>query len=132
MIFVTGRFAWAGLFLNGTPYGASWRGREGGGFLYGSVGPKGLFSGPKNAYIYPDLSVTLVGEFKDGNMVEAKPVAIKEAFFEKFDTIIRLRFSRPANGAFRYLIKERLRVDYLELCACKEVLSCGHSTISNF
>ena len=88
--------------MNGTPYGASWRGQEGGGFLYGSVGPKGLFGGPKNAFIYPDLSVALIGEFKDGKMVEAKPVAIKEAFFEKFDTIIRLRFSLPANGSFRY------------------------------
>merc|ERR1711983_308227 len=44
----------------------------------------------------------LVGEFKDGKMVETKPVTLKEAFFEKFDTIMRLRFSLPANGAFRY------------------------------
>jgi len=97
-----GRFAWASLFLHGVPYGASWRCLEGGGFLYGSVGPKGLFSGSKNAYIYPDLSTALVGEFKDGKMVETKPVNLKAVFFEKFDSILRLRFSLPANGAFRY------------------------------
>ena len=73
--------------------------------MYGAVGPKGLFGGSKNAYLYPDLSVALVGEFKDGKMVETKPVTLKEAFFEKFDTIMRLRFSLPANGAFRYLFK---------------------------
>lgn len=70
--------------------------------MYGSVGPKGLFSGSKNAYIYPDLSTALVGEFKDGKMVETKPVNLKAVFFEKFDSILRLRFSLPANGAFRY------------------------------
>ena len=48
-----GRLAWAGLFKNGKSYGASWRGCDGGGFLYGSVGPNGLFTGNKNAYIYP-------------------------------------------------------------------------------
>ena len=48
-----GRLAWAGLFKNGKSYGASWRGCVGGGFLYGSVGPNGLFTGNKNAYIYP-------------------------------------------------------------------------------
>ena len=73
--------------------------------MYGAVGPKGLFGGSKNAYLYPDLSVALVGEFKDGKMVETKPVTLKEAFFEKFETIMRLRFSLPANGAFRYLFK---------------------------
>ena len=51
--FVSGRLAWAGLFKNGKSYGASWRGCVGGGFLYGSVGPNGLFTGNKNAYIYP-------------------------------------------------------------------------------
>ena len=30
-IFPTGRLAWAGLFKNGVPHGASWRGVEGGG-----------------------------------------------------------------------------------------------------
>ena len=51
--FVPGRLAWAGLFKNGKSYGAHWRGCFGGGFLYGSVGPNGLFTGNKNAYIYP-------------------------------------------------------------------------------
>ena len=50
---VSGRLAWAGLFKNGKSYGAHWRGCFGGGFLYGSVGPNGLFTGNKNAYIYP-------------------------------------------------------------------------------
>ena len=48
-----GRLAWAGLFKDGKSYGASWRGLDGGGFLYGSVSPNGRFTGLKNAYIYP-------------------------------------------------------------------------------
>ena len=67
---------------------------EGGGFLYGNVGPKGYFEGHKNAYIYPDMSTALVGVFAQNKMVEAVPLTIKEVYVEKCNAILRLRFSK--------------------------------------
>lgn len=90
-----GRLAWAGLFKHGRSFGASWRGLEGGGFLYGSVGPKGLFSGHKNAFIYPDMKTALHGSFEDGKMVETVPVDVREVYMERSGTILRLKFTKP-------------------------------------
>ena len=53
MLSFSGVLTWAGLFKSGRSYGASWMGLEGGGFLYGSTGLNGLFSGSRIAYIYP-------------------------------------------------------------------------------
>jgi len=99
-----GRLAWAGLFKNGKSYGASWRGCVGGGFLYGSVGPNGLFTGNKNAYIYPDMSTALYGKFQDGKMVETVPVDISRSYLDKSGTMLRLRFGKAAFRApiYRY------------------------------
>jgi len=104
-----GRLAWAGLFKNGKSYGASWRGcvghsGVGGGFLYGSVGPNGLFTGNKNAYIYPDMSTALYGKFQDGKMVETVPVDISRSYLDKSGTMLRLRFGKAAFRApiYRY------------------------------
>ena len=101
-IFPTGRLAWAGLFKNGVPHGASWRGVEGGGFLYGNVGPKGYFEGHKNAYIYPDMSTALFGDFSQNKMVEAVPVTIKEVYVEKCNAILRLRFTKKPQNPITY------------------------------
>ena len=97
-----GRLAWVGLFRHGKPCGPSWRGVEGGAFLYGNVGPKGLFGGPKNAYIYPDMETALLGAFHNGQMVEAYPVTIKEVFLDYTQSILRLRFSKPKYRAPHY------------------------------
>lgn len=97
-----GRLAWAGLFKNGVPHGASWRGVEGGGFLYGNVGPKGYFEGHKNAYIYPDMSTALFGDFSQNKMVEAVPVTIKEVYVEKCNAILRLRFTKKPQNPITY------------------------------
>lgn len=90
-----GRLAWAGIFKHGRPYGSHWRGLEGGVFQYGHVGPKGLFSGRKNAFLYPDLKTALYGKFKNGRMTETVPVNVKEVFLEKTGTILRIKFSKP-------------------------------------
>ena len=87
----TGRLAWAGLFKHGRPYGSNWRGLEGGGFMYGRVGKKGLFEGPKNAFIYPDLETCLRGTFVGGKMANTQPVKIEEAYMEKSGAVMRLR-----------------------------------------
>ena len=46
---------------------------EGGGFLYGDVEANGLFGGPKNAYIYPDMITALVGKFSQGKILPFSP-----------------------------------------------------------
>ena len=53
MLLFSGVLTWAGLFKDGKSYRSCWMGLEGGGFLYGSTGSNGLFSGPRIAYIYP-------------------------------------------------------------------------------
>ena len=55
MLLFSGVLTWAGLFKNGKSYRSCWMGLEGGGFLYGSTGSNGLFSGPRIAYIYPGM-----------------------------------------------------------------------------
>lgn len=75
---------------------------EGGGFLYGNVGPKGYFEGHKNAYIYPDMSTALFGDFSQNKMVEAVPVTIKEVYVEKCNAILRLRFTKKPQNPITY------------------------------
>merc|ERR1712223_329787 len=84
-----GRLAWAGLFKAGKSYGASWRGLDGGGFLYGSIGPNGQFTGNKNAYIYPDMTTAFYGHFHDGRVIEAQPVEVRETYLDKTGTILK-------------------------------------------
>ena len=43
----------------------------------GTVDQAGLFTGDSIAYLYPDLSTALVGIFKDGVMVAAKPARLE-------------------------------------------------------
>jgi len=97
-----GRLAWAGLFKAGKSYGASWRGLDGGGFLYGSMGSNGQFTGNKNAYIYPDMTTAFYGRFHDGRMVETQPVEVCETYLDKSGTILRLCFGKPKYQAPTY------------------------------
>ena len=55
MLLFSGVLTWAGLFKDGKSYRSCWMGLEGGGFLYGSTGSNGLFSGSRIAYIYPGM-----------------------------------------------------------------------------
>jgi len=70
--------------------------------LYGKVGPKGLFEGNNNAYIYCDMSTVLKGKFVNGKMVNAVPTKIKEVYFEKCRAILRLKFCKPKYKAQEY------------------------------
>jgi hypothetical protein len=108
-----GRLVYAGLFKTGKPYGPSWKGLEGGGFLYGCVGHLGKFEGPQNAFIYPDMETALSGSWKDGQMIEAIPADIKEVVMDESGAILRLRFTKAKHGAptFKYWPSSRSQIN---------------------
>ena len=58
-----------GWFEKGKPVGPCWKFLVGGTFIYGIVDENGKFTGPDIAFIYQDLELALVGEFKNGIMV---------------------------------------------------------------
>jgi len=66
------RLTFIGIHTNGKPTGTCWKIIEGGGCLVGVVDLEGKLSGPNLAYIYPDFTTALVGEFVDGDMVSAQ------------------------------------------------------------
>ena len=53
-------------------------GLEGGGFLYGSTGSNGLFSGPRIAYIYPGKVKNF--EFEISNEIWPSRLEIRASF----------------------------------------------------
>ena len=61
--------SFVGWFEEGKPVGPYWRELLGGTYLYGVVDENGEFTGPDIAFIYQDLELALVGEFKKGLMV---------------------------------------------------------------
>jgi len=69
--------SWLGRYRGGVATGQCWSWLEGGGYLTGTVDQAGLFTGDSIAYLYPDLSTALVGIFKDGVMVAAKPARLE-------------------------------------------------------
>ena len=58
-----------GWFEKGKPVGLCWKFLVGGTYIYGIVDENGDFTGQDIAFIYQDLELALVGEFKDGIMV---------------------------------------------------------------
>ena len=58
-----------GWFEKGKPVGPCWKFLVGGTYIYGIVDKNGDFTGQDIAFIYQDLELALVGEFKDGILV---------------------------------------------------------------
>ena len=59
-----------GYYENGIPTGPCWRRLVGGSWMYGIVDENGQFTGKKDiAYIYPDLELLMVGQYKNGLLV---------------------------------------------------------------
>ena len=59
-----------GNYESGIPMGPSWRRLVGGAWIYGNVNKNGEFTGTNGiAYIYPDLELLMVGQFKNGLLV---------------------------------------------------------------
>ena len=65
-----------GWFEKGKAVGPCWKFLVGGTFIYGIVNENGDFTGPDIAFIYQDLELALVGEFKNGIMVIFRKILI--------------------------------------------------------
>jgi len=59
-------------YKKGLPSGYIWHSLEGGGWLHGKVDERGKLTGDDIMFIYPDMHICLVGQFKDGIMVSAR------------------------------------------------------------
>ena len=57
------------MYENGKPTGPCWRHLIGSNYLHGIVDNEGEFTGNNIAFIYQDLQLALIGEFKKGIMV---------------------------------------------------------------
>ena len=89
-----------GKFEAGIPTGYCWKGLLGGAWIIGKVDSKGEFTGDDIAYVYPDLETALVGTFKNGLMIKARPA---EIIGEKCENGIKiLEFSDPKGPEFHY------------------------------
>ena len=66
----TNGLSFIGYYENGIPTGPCWRKLVGGAWMYGIVDENGQFTGKKDiAYIYPDLELLMVGQYKNGLLV---------------------------------------------------------------
>ena len=91
-----------GRYRNGEPSGPCWEYREGGGFVYGVPDDSGKFTGNDIAFIYPDMSTALLGNFVDGVMDGAREVTI-EAVSKDSDQIMKVAdFSKPTGPSLKY------------------------------
>ena len=75
----TGDWNWASkidcsycMFRNGRPFGTCWKLFRCGGCVVGRVDEDGELTGGDLAYIYPDLTTALVGNFKKGELVSGQ------------------------------------------------------------
>ena len=73
-----------GWFEDGKPKGPCWRSLLGGTYVYGIVDDMGEFTGSKDiAFIYQDLELALIGDFKRGIMVHEICFYKKQGFLNK-------------------------------------------------
>merc|ERR1711962_865057 len=77
-----GELVWVGHYTGGRPSGVCWTSIRGGAWLVGRQTLAGDNSGPEFAYIYPDMKTALVGEWKHGVLVTARPAVISGSYIE--------------------------------------------------
>jgi len=65
-----------GNYYAGLPSGVVWTKMIGGGWMVGRVDDSGQYTGSQIAYLYPDNSTALFGEFHNGEMIKAKPARL--------------------------------------------------------
>lgn len=68
--------AWMGHYRAGLPRGVCWVALLGGGWMVGRVDQAGAFTGTDIAFLYPDLRTALVGEWREGRLVDGRAATI--------------------------------------------------------
>ena len=69
---------WLGCYSRGRVVGWCWRWCEGGGWLTGPVDLSGELTGDNIAFLYPDLTTGLLGQFYRGEAVNVSPASVSE------------------------------------------------------
>ena len=65
-----GEMCLVGLFKDGTPHGPFWKMLTGKAFMYGTLDRMGRFTGGRIFYLYPDISTSICGSFKDEELTK--------------------------------------------------------------
>ena len=95
--------SFVGHFENGTPVGPCWRKLIGGSWLYGTLDEKHEFTGTKIAYLYQDLKLVMIGEFKNGLMVSES--FLRGNFYSNV-SLLRNNFGFSHYIHFRSMVKK--------------------------
>lgn len=70
-----------GNYRAGLPSGIVWSRLRGGGWLVGPVDERGDFTGDNIAYLYPDFSTAILGQFHQGQLVRGKAARVSGVSF---------------------------------------------------
>merc|ERR1711892_176704 len=97
-IHADGELNYIGHYKAGLPIGMTWVSVKGGGWIVGCVDSQGNHSGPEIAFLYPDLTTALFGEFKNGMLVHAKEARISN--IETCDRILSPSFQVVSEREF--------------------------------
>ena len=103
-----GRLATFGYYSHGVPVGIWWKIIDGGGTVVGEVDQDGYLTGPDIAYLYPDFKTALLGQFEDGELIQAQAVTL-ECVLEEDRLLIPL-FSEPEGPMYTREISELHRM----------------------
>jgi len=81
------QMVWLGQYKAGFPSGVCWTALRGGGWLVGRPDCHGKNSGPDFAFLYPDLTTALFGQWEDGFLVTARPARLSDLSLQQGGTL---------------------------------------------
>ena len=91
-----------GNYRAGLPSGVVWSRLRGGGWLVGPVDDHGEFSGANIAFLYPDFSTAILGEFQEGQLVRGKAARVSGLTFLEGVLWPQFRVSCEEGEEYRY------------------------------
>jgi histone-lysine N-methyltransferase SETD7 len=97
---------WLGHYEEGIPRGICWQSVLGSAWLVGHLDSVGQMTGSDVAFLYPDLSTALVGQFENGKLVSAfhsKVISFREnsgLFIPSFEKVSVTEFRSVNNNTF--------------------------------
>ena len=97
---------WLGHYEEGIPRGICWQSVLGSAWLVGHLDTAGQMTGSDVAFLYPDLSTALVGQFENGKLVSAfhsKVISFREnsgLLIPSFEKVSVTEFRSVNNNTF--------------------------------